>query len=47
MNNNHKKVDVLYANAKIVNETGELSLQKIANELSKHFYEKGECGVSS
>ncbi|KAJ8958921.1 hypothetical protein NQ318_019690 [Aromia moschata] len=41
MNSNYKKVDVLYANAKIINETEDLNLQKIANELSDHFYEKG------
>lgn len=41
MNDNYSKVDVLYANAKIVNENEELNLQKIANDLSDHFYERG------
>ncbi|XP_057660454.1 activating signal cointegrator 1 complex subunit 1 [Diorhabda carinulata] len=41
MNGNYKKVDVLYAKAKIYNETEEISLQDIANQLSEHFYQKG------
>lgn len=41
MNENHSKVDVLYANAKIVGENEEINLQKIANDLSDHFYERG------
>lgn len=45
MNNNHEKVDVLYANTKLTNETEEVTLQKIVNELSNYFYEKGEYTV--
>lgn len=41
MENNYKNVNVLYANAKISNETEKVSFQKIANELSDYFYEKG------
>ncbi|XP_063922833.1 activating signal cointegrator 1 complex subunit 1-like [Zophobas morio] len=41
MNNNYKKVDVLYANAKLVDESEDLSLQKLVNELSDHFYDRG------
>ena len=45
MNNNYKKVDVLYANAKLVDESEDLSLQKLVNELSDHFYDRGKRGV--
>lgn len=41
MNANLKKVDVVYANVKVVNETEEHSLQKIVNDISKHFYHRG------
>lgn len=41
MNANLKKVDVVYANVKIVNETEEYNLQKIVNDISKHFYHRG------
>lgn len=41
MNEDYKKVDVLYAKAKIHNESEETNLQDIANKLSEHFYEKG------
>lgn len=41
MNQNFKKVDVLYAKAKIVDEDDDFNLQKIVNELSEHFYERG------
>ncbi|CAG9863189.1 unnamed protein product [Phyllotreta striolata] len=35
------KVNVVFAKAKFVNETDEVNLQKIANALLEHFYEKG------
>lgn len=35
------KVDVLFARAKIINETDEVNLQRIADSLSEYFYEKG------
>lgn len=41
MNANLKKVDVVYANVKIVNETEEHSLQNIVNDISRHFYHRG------
>lgn len=42
MNNNYSKVDVLYANAKIVSENDDINLQKIANGIFDHFYERGK-----
>ncbi|KAJ8975835.1 hypothetical protein NQ317_001232 [Molorchus minor] len=41
MNDNHKKVDVLYANAKILDKAEEADLQKIVNDLSAYFYDRG------
>lgn len=41
MNNNHRKVNILYANAKICTETDEDILQSIVNSISKHFYDRG------
>ncbi|XP_060517084.1 activating signal cointegrator 1 complex subunit 1-like [Cylas formicarius] len=41
MNGNVKKVNVLYAKAKIANESGEFSLQSIVNGLSNHLYHRG------
>ncbi|XP_018562630.1 activating signal cointegrator 1 complex subunit 1-like [Anoplophora glabripennis] len=41
MQSNYKKTDVLFANVKIINETDEGNLQKIANDIANHFYEKG------
>ncbi|XP_044268006.1 activating signal cointegrator 1 complex subunit 1-like [Tribolium madens] len=41
MTTNLKKVDVLYANATIVGENEEFNLQKLVNDLSDHFYERG------
>lgn len=41
MTSNYKKVNVVYAKAKIVGETDEYNLQKITDELSQHFYERG------
>ncbi|XP_066153593.1 activating signal cointegrator 1 complex subunit 1-like [Euwallacea fornicatus] len=41
MNSNVKKVDVLYANVKLLNESQEYNLQRIVNEISAHFYHKG------
>lgn len=42
MNSNYKRTNVVYAKAKFVNETEEISLQKIADDLSRYFYERGE-----
>nr|CAH7713071.1 unnamed protein product [Callosobruchus chinensis] len=42
MTNNYKKANVIYANAKIIEEKEEFNLQKIANELSDYFYERGK-----
>lgn len=41
MNTNLKKVDVLYANATMIGENEDFNLQKLANDLSDHFYERG------
>lgn len=41
MNNNHAKVNVLYANARIVDENENLNLQRIANSIAEYFYERG------
>ncbi|KAF7283182.1 hypothetical protein GWI33_001245 [Rhynchophorus ferrugineus] len=41
MNNNARKVDVLYANVKMMNETEEHNLQNIVNDISKHFFDRG------
>ncbi|EFA03384.1 activating signal cointegrator 1 complex subunit 1 [Tribolium castaneum] len=41
MNTNLKKVDVLYAKPTIVGENEDFNLQKLANDLSDHFYERG------
>lgn len=41
MNRNLKKVDILFANATIVNENEEFNLQQLVNGLSDHFYERG------
>ncbi|CAG9838644.1 unnamed protein product [Diabrotica balteata] len=41
MNNDYENVHILYAKAKILNETGEMTLQTLANGLSVHFYERG------
>ncbi|CAH0557145.1 unnamed protein product [Brassicogethes aeneus] len=43
MNNNPKKVDVLYANAKITHDDEEVDLQKIVDDVSEYFYERGLC----
>ncbi|CAH1970978.1 unnamed protein product [Acanthoscelides obtectus] len=40
MTDDHKKANVIYANAKIVEESEEWNLQKIVNDLSDFFYEK-------
>lgn len=42
MEDNLSKVNVLYANAKIVNETSDFNLQNIANSIANYFYERGE-----
>ncbi|KAK4879745.1 hypothetical protein RN001_007891 [Aquatica leii] len=41
MTENYFKANVLYANAKIVNDTDEDLLQKIANAILEYFYERG------
>lgn len=41
MNNKYEKVHVLYAKAKIINETVALNLQNVVNGLSDYFYERG------
>ncbi|KAG5889801.1 hypothetical protein JTB14_031349 [Gonioctena quinquepunctata] len=41
MNENYEKVDVVYAKAKFLEESEEVSLQNIANGLSDFFYERG------
>uniref|UniRef100_A0A6P7G360 Activating signal cointegrator 1 complex subunit 1-like isoform X2 n=1 Tax=Diabrotica virgifera virgifera TaxID=50390 RepID=A0A6P7G360_DIAVI len=41
MNNDYENVHILYAKAKIVDETDEMTLQTLANGLSVHFYERG------
>ncbi|CAH1117508.1 unnamed protein product [Phaedon cochleariae] len=41
MNKNYEKVNVLYAKVKLVDETEDITLQKIANDLSHYFYERG------
>ncbi|KAJ8935076.1 hypothetical protein NQ314_013021 [Rhamnusium bicolor] len=41
MNDNYRNADILYANAKIINETEEVNLQKIVNDISNYFYERG------
>ncbi|XP_031343533.1 activating signal cointegrator 1 complex subunit 1-like isoform X2 [Photinus pyralis] len=41
MNDNHSKVNVLYANAKIVQDNNEEVLQKLANAISDYFYNRG------
>ncbi|KRT78543.1 hypothetical protein AMK59_7816 [Oryctes borbonicus] len=41
MNNNYKKVNVLYAKAKISTENEEDVLQSMLNSISKLFYETG------
>lgn len=41
MDNNHAKVNVLYANAKIVDERDDLNLQMIANSIAEYFYQRG------
>ncbi|GJQ70415.1 hypothetical protein Trydic_g22843 [Trypoxylus dichotomus] len=45
MNNNHNKVNVLYANAKIC--TGQDLLQSMVNSISKHFYEKASLQIAT
>lgn len=40
MGNNQAKVNVLYANARIVDER-ELNLQRIANSIADYFYQRG------
>nr|XP_023020546.1 activating signal cointegrator 1 complex subunit 1-like [Leptinotarsa decemlineata] len=41
MNNNYEKVDVLYAKAKFLNETEDITLQRVSNAISDFFYERG------
>lgn len=41
MNDNYKKANILYVNAKICSDDDENILQHIANSISKRFYEKG------
>lgn len=42
MNSNYTKVNVVYANAKILGAHEDANLQKITNDLSDYFYERGE-----
>ncbi|KAK5646317.1 hypothetical protein RI129_004781 [Pyrocoelia pectoralis] len=41
MNDNHSKVNILYANAKIVQADDEDILQKLANAITDYFYNRG------
>lgn len=41
MESNLAKVNVLYTNAKIVDEEQNFNLQKIANSIVEYFYERG------
>lgn len=42
MDSNSTKTKVIYANAKIVDETEDTNLQEITNGLSNYFYERGK-----
>lgn len=41
MNDNLRKVKVLYGKPKIVNETDDVNLQNIANKIQNLFYDSG------
>lgn len=41
MDANRAKVNVLYANARIVDENDGVNLQRIADRIADHFYERG------
>lgn len=45
MQSNYKKTDVLYANVKLINGTDGADLQKIVNDISDYFYERGNVCV--
>nr|CAI5864236.1 unnamed protein product [Callosobruchus analis] len=42
MTDDYKKANVIYANAKMIEEKDGFNLQKIADELSDYFYERGK-----
>lgn len=41
MDRNWAKVNVLYANARLLNENENLNLQKIVDGIADYFYERG------